>query len=355
MKRSVKASVAVLVAVVAGLTFATPGQTAFPGQNGKIAFFNSTEQDIFTVDPDGSGRARLASPAFRTFPAWSADGARVAFSGTNQFGIAVMNADGTGETQLTSTGWFDLEPAWAPDGTMIAFDHTEQCDSQRCTTNIRVVNSDGTGVRTICCGRDYRATQASWSPDGTEIAFARAPDPAREPRELWRMRPDGSGAVRVCCDGFNISAPDWSPDSSRILFLSREQVLTVRPDGSGITTVYAPSPGTRVLDAAWSPDGEKIVFSQDSGDPNARTNARLYVMGADGSNPQPITDPQGPLNGDHFPSWQPIPGPQRADHQNGAAFCRAERDFLGEAAFAERYGDNGNAANAFGRCVSQNR
>ena len=47
--------------------------------------------------------------------------------------------------------------------------------------------------------------------------------------------------------------------------------------------------------------------------------------------------------------------PQRGDFQNAAKFCQAQRDFLGEAAFADRYGTNRNKANAFGKCVSQNR
>jgi Tol biopolymer transport system component len=44
--------------------------------------------------------------------------------------------------------------------------------------------------------------------------------------------------------------------------------------------------------------------------------------------------------------------PRRSDYKNAAKFCQAERDYLGAAAFAERYGTNGNRANAFGRCVS---
>jgi len=353
MKRSGKAVLGVLAALVTVLALAVPGHAAFPGKNGKIAYFSGAEQDIFTVDPDGANSTRLSDqPAFRVFPSWSADGARIAFSGTNQFGIAVMNADGTGETQLTSTPWFDLQPAWAPDGTMVAFDHTEQCDLQRCTTNVRVVNSDGTGIRTVCCGRGYRATDPSWSPDGSEIAFTRAPDPAREPRELWRMRPDGSGAVRVCCDGFNVGAPDWAPDGASILFLGRG-VMTVRPDGSAPETVYTPPAGDRVLDAVWSPDGTRIVLSQDpAGDD---TSARLYVVDADGSNAHPITDPQATSDNHVSPSWQPIPGPRRPEYNNAAAFCRAERDFFGAPAFADRYGEGGNGANAFGKCVSRNR
>ena len=57
---------------------------------------------------------------------------------------------------------------------------------------------------------------------------------------------------------------------------------------------------------------------------------------------------------DYFPDWQPIPGPRRSDFKNAAQFCKAEGDFLGESAFAQKYGANGNGSNAFGKCVSAN-
>jgi hypothetical protein len=44
--------------------------------------------------------------------------------------------------------------------------------------------------------------------------------------------------------------------------------------------------------------------------------------------------------------------PQRGDFQNAAKFCDAQRAFLGETAFAGRYGTNKNKSNAFGKCVS---
>jgi dienelactone hydrolase len=44
--------------------------------------------------------------------------------------------------------------------------------------------------------------------------------------------------------------------------------------------------------------------------------------------------------------------PQRGDFPNAAKFCDAQLDFLGDAAFRERYGTNKSGANAHGKCVS---
>jgi hypothetical protein len=45
--------------------------------------------------------------------------------------------------------------------------------------------------------------------------------------------------------------------------------------------------------------------------------------------------------------------PQEPTRLNPARTCKAEREDMGEDAFAGRYGVNDNAANAFGKCVSE--
>ena len=55
----------------------------------------------------------------------SADGTRLAYICGN-YGLCVMNADGSGQTELTQTPWptmfvYDLSPAWSPDGTQLLF------------------------------------------------------------------------------------------------------------------------------------------------------------------------------------------------------------------------------------------
>jgi hypothetical protein len=45
-------------------------------------------------------------------------------------------------------------------------------------------------------------------------------------------------------------------------------------------------------------------------------------------------------------------GPGQSVEKNAAKRCKAERERLGDRAFADKYGTNPNKANAFGRCVS---
>ncbi len=46
--------------------------------------------------------------------------------------------------------------------------------------------------------------------------------------------------------------------------------------------------------------------------------------------------------------------PVREDFKNASAFCKADAEFLGDAAFRAKYGTNRNGANAHGKCVSSN-
>ena len=75
-------------------------------------------------------------------PSWSPDGKRIAYTSRPSSGVLqiyVMNADGTGQTDLTNGATAsDWGPAWSPDGTKIAF--TSDRDGNR---EVYVMNADG--------------------------------------------------------------------------------------------------------------------------------------------------------------------------------------------------------------------
>src|SRR5438128_2717052 len=198
-----------------------------------------------------------------------------------------------------------------------------------------------------------------WSPDGSRIAFMREvifEGNSRE--ELFVMNSDGTGEKGLSSPGFYSDAgPDWSPDGSRIVFFSnrneggsRTDVYVMNADGSAQTRLTADAPSSG--EPAWSPDGTKIVYA---GGFDVRTHRAedIYVMNPDGTGKANLTNAQ-PEEINALPDWQPLPGPRRGDYKNAAQFCQADRDFLGDEAFGTKYGTNGNGANAFGKCVSQN-
>ena len=330
-------------AAVAALTVwalcASPAQAAFPGQNGKIAFESHHIDDqfgeIYAIEPDGTGRVRLTnSPGIDMEPAWSADGRQVAFTSsrggpdptcrsTCNFDVYVMNSDGSRVRRLTDDPGRDTEPAWSPDNSKIVFTNTRGA-----SWDLYVMNPDGT-AETPVTGPPSTEKNPAWSPDGARIAFFRGDCSFNCTSHIYTSAPDGSDVTQLTFGDFvRDRTPDWSPDGGRIVF-NREEFLNgfriVNRDGSGLTAIN----GIR-LEPAWSPDGTRILH----GHPG------VGHMNPDGSDPRLVF-----ANGAQ-PDWQPMVGPRRADFKSGPDFCRAEREFLGEARFRFVYG-------TFGGCVSR--
>jgi hypothetical protein len=98
-------------------------------QAGRIAFASNRDGnwEIYVMNADGSGQINLTNnPADDGVPSWSPDGRRIAFV-SNRDGnleIYVMNADGSSGqiNRLTNNPADDVVPSWSPDGRRIAFD-----------------------------------------------------------------------------------------------------------------------------------------------------------------------------------------------------------------------------------------
>ena len=56
----------------------------------------------------------------------------------------------------------------------------------------------------------------AWSPDGTRIAFVSDRDGGFP--ELYLMNADGSGVTRLTNNAFVDGNPSWAPDGSRLVF-----------------------------------------------------------------------------------------------------------------------------------------
>ena len=75
----------------------------------------SNNYDIYVINADGSGITRLIDhPASDTFPEWSTDGRKLAFTSDRDGNdnIYIMNADGSGVVRLTRNSANDEKPSW---------------------------------------------------------------------------------------------------------------------------------------------------------------------------------------------------------------------------------------------------
>jgi dipeptidyl aminopeptidase/acylaminoacyl peptidase len=110
------------------------------------------------------------------------------------------------------------------------------------------------------------ASDPQISPDGKRVAYVRGfADPMTDRRytNLWIVASDGSDQRPLTTGNHSDSSPRWSPDGSRLAYLSDadgKPQLYVRWMDSGATarlTNLDEAPG----DIEWSPDGKYISFS----------------------------------------------------------------------------------------------
>ena len=132
--------------------------------------------------------------------------------------IYVMNVDGSGQTRLTINEFENYNPAWSPDGTKIAFDSILDADcteiSVCSSSEIWVMNSDGSGQIQLTNSEDTVAGSTVWSPDGTKIAFASGTLGDSVLFDIWVMNADGSDQTRLTnyATWENPISTRWEPD-----------------------------------------------------------------------------------------------------------------------------------------------
>ncbi|MBO0683818.1 MAG: PD40 domain-containing protein, partial [Candidatus Dormibacteraeota bacterium] len=121
------------------------------------------------------------------------------------------------------------------------------------------------------------ALEPQVSPDGTRIVYALAKaDPARPDTtpaaHLVRAEIDGSGVTPLTGDGHHDVHPRWSPDGTRIAFVSDRNpdcsTLLAVPAGGGEPVELARH-RLGIDDLAWSPDGGRIAYAVPVDPPDA--------------------------------------------------------------------------------------
>jgi Tol biopolymer transport system component len=260
--------VAVVGIVAISAVVAVPGQAAFPGDNGRLAFtaFSGSRPDIFTIAPDGSDlRNHTNHPATDADADLAADGSQFVFYSLRDGPAEIykMQLNGTGVTRLTNAPGGNTEPAWSPDGSRIVFTSFRDGNAE-----IHVMNADGSGQKRLT-NEPTADSEPVFSPDGSKIAFSSFRNDRNRSQpvpEIYIMNADGTDQTR----------------------------LTTSPEGPEDPTGEAPA-GNR--DPDFSPDGSRIVFSsrRDANDPEPAAGRdfrtpEIYVMNVDGSDQTRLTN-----------------------------------------------------------------
>ena len=203
------------------------GFPAFSADGGRVFFHSLRDDDdaIYSMNADGSDVTRIPNTKFGRYPKPSPDGARLAFFAERdgQTDIYVINADGGELKNLTSSNSIDETPSWTADGGTIAFQSDRawrNADPEYAETadhpnfGIFLIDSDGSSIRELT-GSAFNDENPSISPDGEKVVFQRYVNDGLAIATL----DIATGEDRLLTSPSGASgSPAWSSSGNRIVF-----------------------------------------------------------------------------------------------------------------------------------------
>ena len=272
---------------------------------------NRRDNSIWMVAVDGhSAPRRLSAEGFNsTSPRWSPDGTRLAFvSSRNSAGadapagepqrpqICILPMDGGEALTLTrlknGAGAFQ----WSPDGTRLVvvsrtgpsdnvppsarksdvrhyshisykFNDTGWYDDKR--GHLFVVDAAGGASTQITTGDEWNDTDPQWSPDSTRIAFVsdrtgQEYDGGHN-KDVWVIAARGGPLTKISDHEYDDTQPRWSPDGRQIAFAGQTQrrqfpKLYLAPATGGKSTLAVDDLDLIPTDLHWGPAVGELRF-----------------------------------------------------------------------------------------------
>jgi len=211
------------------------------------------QDSLVWVDREGRTEPLSVPTGPYGFPRLSPDGTRIAVTvfGFEQIDIWVYDIARGTMTRLTLEEGDDTFPVWTPDSTRIAFS-----SNRSGVYDISWIPADGSAPAEELSTLD--ATPASWSPDGQGLACVFWNDSGNS--DIW-MHPLEGEPRPFIESRFDERGPEFSPDGHWLAYSSNQ---------SGRREVYVtpyPGPGPRVQLSddgggapAWSPDGRELFY-----------------------------------------------------------------------------------------------
>jgi TolB protein len=173
----------------------------------KIAFKSDRDggEAIYIMNPDGSGQARLEDEslyyeALKLKP-FSPDRSQMAFVRflDGNYDIFVRDIRGNWTRQLVTGPAADYQPAWSPDGAHIAY-----VSEAEGVASIWVTDATGEESLRLTNPLQWKDKHPSWSSDGVHIVFWSDREGLMQ---IWLMDADGSNQRNVS----QSQANDWDP------------------------------------------------------------------------------------------------------------------------------------------------
>ena len=211
--------------------------------------------------------------------------------------ISITTPSGRTRVINVSTGTIQTAPKPAPWEAKSASGLIARTVSTRTTDQLVIVRANRRVGRVLVslprCPSGPPFGSLQFTPDGAALVYQSA---CREPTaDLFAMDPAGRRIRQVTKTPVHEFDPQWSPDGSRLLYLSTPAtgleckgcpatIWVAHSDGTGRSRVNRPRNGAFDANPSWSPDGRKIVFAHST----LNAESSLYVVSPNGGRPRAI-------------------------------------------------------------------
>lgn len=202
------------------------GQPSWRGDGGALIFKSWAEDGLITMPADGGAASYVVDYA-ASYPSFSPDGGRIAFSTlvfSGSWQVYILPLDGSSGAQYVGPGQY---PIWGPSG-YIAY---SGCNPDATACGIWVNNPDD-GEPPVQLTASLLDVPMSWSSDGFNIAYMSSYD---GDWDIYSV--NTAGGVALLTDNAATDAlPAWAPDGSGLAFISNRGgnwgLYLMRADGS---------------------------------------------------------------------------------------------------------------------------
>lgn len=289
-------------------------------------------------------------------PQVSADGKWIAYTVTtidrdddqNVSNIWMVSWDGTQNIRLTYGTESESSPRWSPDGKYLAFVSSRPGKAKG--SQVWALDRRGGEARQLTHLKDFSISQYEWSPDSAKLVLAlrKKDEPAEESKknsdakekppkpviiDRYHFKEDVEGYLDAKAHNhlylfdiatekldeltpdqpFDESNPKWSPDGTKIAFVSNRDKDPDRSDNTDVYDIDA-HPGSALHrltsyagqdsgPLAWSPDSASIAYLQGSESKYTAYNMdRLALVPANGGASRILT--QSLDRGVSFPAFE---------------------------------------------------
>ena len=260
---------------------------AYIAKQGTRYQLNVAEADGYNPQTVVSSNEPLLSPA------WSPDGARIAYvSLENKKPVVYVQSLANGARQvLANFRGSNSAPAWAPDGRRLAVTLTKEGGSQ-----IFLINADGSNLQRVLTSPGID-TEASFTPDGQSLLFTS--DRGGSP-QIYRLNLASKAVERLTYDGsYNVS-PRATPDGKGFVFVRREGGrFNLAIQDFATRQVQVLTSGSFDESPSISPNSRLILYAAEQGG-----RGILAAVSSDGRVKQRLVAPAVDVR---EPAWGPLP------------------------------------------------